>query len=99
MPETRIVNVAVHCARSASVISAAPSWWLVHTPSGCASAVTMYLPGELGAVYVTLRSLFGVANVPPAVPVLPSASLSSQRNTSLEPGLPGMLLSSTSWPS
>ena len=32
--ETLIVNVAMHGARSAAVISVAPSWWLRQMPSG-----------------------------------------------------------------
>ena len=48
--ETRTVKVAMHGARSASVIPKFELWWLRHMPSGPAAAVTVYVPGSPGAV-------------------------------------------------
>ena len=74
--ETRIVNSAVQGRRSAAEMPNSESWWLRQMPSGCACAVTVYLPGRLGAVYSTRREFIGSANEPPDEP-------SSHSNTNL----------------
>ena len=86
---TVMVNVAMHGARFAADIVVGAAWCDAQMPSGCASAVTVYRPGELGAVYTTLRPSLGSAKLPPPVPT----SL-QRKSTALVPPV-AMLLSSS----